>query len=1317
MADDKTERHRDTGKRTEWVDRVIAHESALARGKTEATGWAAGLPDNDRERADFGYKGVAALHQAFQEGATREPDTHPEALGDFRILREIGRGGMGVVYEAEQLSLGRRVALKVLPYTALFEKSVLQRFRLEAHAAASLHHPNVVPVFGVGEERSVHYYAMQLIEGASLKQLIASLADTQSPPTLPTKSPPTGRGQESTIASAETLRSLAGELSTVRAASPLKYARAVAALAAQLAEALEYAHGRGVLHRDIKPANVLVDQEGVPWIADFGLARVEGRETITMSGDVVGTLQYMSPEQLSPHRAVIDQRTDIYSLGITLYELLVLRPAHDGLQRETLITSILERDPAELRRVSPNIPRDLETIVHKAIRKSPSDRYQTAAQMAGDLRRFLDGRPPVARPVSMATRLNRFARRHRTAFRVMVATAIAAAIASGVLIGQERKRTNAALESAEQNFGQARVTIDRLYRISEESEELKSEELQPLRARLIEVGLEHYNALVAEYGGASATRDKLIALARLSQHTISSGSSDYNSWSRYVGSLLAGLEELPESPPPGVQLGDRPVFRCFDLSALEGKPSAEHVRQCDQLINQWREKGHRYGLSNDVDRDVAALRLHKAALLRRRDDDNEALSALETSSLHFESTADRQQGDGFSMDRTWCLIALAESRARVGATEKAIRDYLRAAGILDNVLLGTPSSPEPRRALTRVWREITRLHGRTPLARKSAMKALDSLQALIESTDGINEEVWELAADCASIARGLTPHDDTVRQFKTRFDAVLGLLQSRTNEQHAENVWWLSQTHVWMRQFPKAKPLLIEYSRLAVTRRQTLYDHLSQCLRAEGDLEGALQAWRKSANHRSELDAKYYGVEADFLCDLGRWREAIEAGERSIGIRAASATQQAVSSESLWTAFVGLGDYERALEQAKRIRADYDPVGQAEMWTHALFHRYDDAIQVATRAVDEQLAGPNSRGLEHFLRADILNRATRNGLDFSDQRIADLKSAMQLAEGAENRATAAALLAEALLQGGEPAETLQTCDEWLDPSGGRFSLVESKVRALLALGRANEAEELLQVLTQRRPDDSGHHRLRALARLVAGNDAAAIKHLEDCVTCDPSTPQPWTVLAALYAKHQQPETFAVHCNKMLKYFSTHRGQFGHLSFAPEYARPIALACGLMPSEDLDYPDAIKKAELAVRLRTRDAYPAGSLQALAMLQLRTEDAPSALETIDKALSVFVESVDPRRRALTPSYWATRALIEQAVGNRAEADESLKQANEELARHRPPSVGEMVGRGQTLGWQERMRAIILIAEAAALADGTKGDRAAEAVNGSL
>jgi len=328
-------------------------------------------------------------------------------LGDFRLISELGRGGMGIVYEAEQVSLGRRVALKVLPFAATMDPQQLQRFHNEARAAAGLHHTNIVPVYGVGCERGVHYYAMPLIEGCTMAELIAREQGRWPPPAAAMA--------ESQARSAAPSASTVPPAARATSAAPRDgaYFRRVAEWGTQAAEALDYAHSLGVVHRDVKPANLLVDTTGRLWVTDFGLAQMQSDTRLTVTGDLVGTLRYMSPEQALAKRVVIDHRTDIYSLGATLYEMLTLQPVFGGADRQELLRQIAFEEPRRPRQVSRHIPAELEVIVLKAMEKNQADRYATSQELADDLRHFLMNEPIRARRPTLVRRARKWAVRHR----------------------------------------------------------------------------------------------------------------------------------------------------------------------------------------------------------------------------------------------------------------------------------------------------------------------------------------------------------------------------------------------------------------------------------------------------------------------------------------------------------------------------------------------------------------------------------------------------------------------------------------------------------------------------------------------------------------------------------------------------------------------------------------------------------------------------------------------------------------------------------------------------------------------------------------
>jgi serine/threonine protein kinase len=417
-------------------------------------------------------------------------------LGDFRLLRVVGRGGMGVVYEAEQILLGRRVALKVLPFAATMDPRQLQRFQNEARAAASLEHPHIVPVYGVGCERGVHYYAMKFIDGQSLAGLIDAQRQSSTPRSSArgeTAAFLDGHGSDSTSPRAA--------LSTQRAPRDAAAFRQIATWGLQAAEALEYAHRVGIVHRDIKPANLMIDAQGALWLTDFGLARTTTEAGLTLTGDVLGTLRYMSPEQALARHGLVDHRTDVYSLGATLYELLTLEPAFASADRNELLRQIAFDEPRAPRRRNKGIPAELETIVLKALEKNPADRYATAQEMGEDLRRFVQDEPIRARRATLTQQARKWARRHKSLMRLVAAGLVIAVVAlavSTILIRRERNEALRQRDLALEQRRLARQAVDKMYLQVAEKWLYRQPHMKQLQLEFLQEALGFYQQFARE---------------------------------------------------------------------------------------------------------------------------------------------------------------------------------------------------------------------------------------------------------------------------------------------------------------------------------------------------------------------------------------------------------------------------------------------------------------------------------------------------------------------------------------------------------------------------------------------------------------------------------------------------------------------------------------------------------------------------------------------------------------------------------------------------------------------------------------------------
>jgi eukaryotic-like serine/threonine-protein kinase len=577
-------------------------------------------------------------------GVRRDSAIIPELgqLGDYRLLREIGRGGMGVVYEVEQISLRRRVALKILPFAGGVDARQLQRFRNEAEAAAHLHHSHIVPVFAVGSERGVHFYAMQFIEGQSLASLITDLRGgkettepqqgeksakgssavarspdraidlglPRSPDRAPTEIPTASSGAKST--------QTVGALSTKHSARTGPFFQTVATIGKQTAEALEYAHQMGVIHRDVKPANLLLDARGEVWITDFGLAQFQNQVGLTMTGEVLGTLRYVSPEQAMAKRGLVDHHTDIYSLGATLYELLTLKPVFDGRDRHALLQQIGFDEPTAPRALDPSIPFELETIVLKALAKNPAERYGTAQELADDLQRFLEDKPIQAKRPSVVERARKWGRRHPAvvfATVLLLVFGVNGLAVSTALIAREQAKTKAAYESekiqqgktqaayeaekkraqeAEQRFQLARRSADEMVRLAE-GELSGNPAMLNLRRQLLEAALVYYEEFIElrrENPGSKAelasTRDR-------------------------VKSIVADLAVLQGAGQPFL-LKKAPVLSDINVSKAQRTRIGDLLKKWDK---EWQDKFRGFGLLDAEERQkrfVDMARSNEAAI-------------------------------------------------------------------------------------------------------------------------------------------------------------------------------------------------------------------------------------------------------------------------------------------------------------------------------------------------------------------------------------------------------------------------------------------------------------------------------------------------------------------------------------------------------------------------------------------------------------------------------------------------------------------------------------------------------------------------------
>jgi WD40 repeat protein/serine/threonine protein kinase len=533
---------------TEYLDRY----PHLAEGLREVLPMTAAMEDL---ASDVRPRGPAA------PGAASAVASHPvqplARLADYRIVREIGRGGMGIVYEAEHIRLGRHVALKVLHAGGSLAAGQRRRFELEARAAARLHHTNIIPVFDVGEHDGTTFYAMQFIRGQGLDKIVEQLRQIWEPgsangntiPTLPPESP-------------------VARLVFRPARPESEYWRSVARLGVQVADALQYAHAQGILHRDVKPSNLVLDECGVVWVADFGLARLEDEAGLTQSGEFVGTLRYMAPERFEGR---CDPRSDVYSLGLALYELATFRPAFGASSRHQLIQQVTQQEPPRPRSVNPAIPRDLETILLKAIAREPSRRYQSAGELAADLLRFVEDKPIAARRSGIFERAVRWSKR-KPLLAALLTAVVLSTVAGTAGIAWQWRQAESARDAALRLAAGERLALDEKTRALDDAERAKRDAQYQL-ARLHEAnGLRLLGGsdwhIAALWLSEAMSIDARLASDGLAehQHRLDLGSRR--------------LANLWRTSPRLVQLRSFPSYRCHALTADGSLCIADDGHQC-----------------------------------------------------------------------------------------------------------------------------------------------------------------------------------------------------------------------------------------------------------------------------------------------------------------------------------------------------------------------------------------------------------------------------------------------------------------------------------------------------------------------------------------------------------------------------------------------------------------------------------------------------------------------------------------------------------------------------------------------------------------
>ena len=681
---------------------------------------------------------------------------------------------MGVVYESRQISLDRRVALKVLPLAGLLDQKQIARFQREARAAAQLHHPHIVPIFSVGCEGGVHYYAMQYIEGQPLDLAIRELRES---------CPPRGSAAPSTRSS----------LSKPHGVRDKDYFRAVATLGIQAAEALHHAHEYGIIHRDVKPSNLLLDGQGKVWVTDFGLARFQAETDGTVTGDVVGTLRYMSPEQAAGKSALIDPRTDVYSLGITLYELLTLASPFDG-DRQQLLRQIIEKEPPPLRRANPAVPADLETIVLKAISKSREDRYATARELAEDLRRFLEGRTTLARRPSPADRAAKWVKRHK---RIVLAAVVSMAVSLvGMTVGtllvlDEHAKTRAALAKAEVNYRQARRAVDRF--ATGHAEQLAAlPGAERLRQELLADALQYYQEFISQSDDESGFRAELaVTRYKIASITEQLGGRDEALAAYRQAQEL--FERLAEDPSESAEhQGD--LALCHNNIGLllrqEGKTAeaeaAFHraIELLDGLLAAAGDADRR-----DKYRSNLALCYGNLALLQGEGNRASEAEASYRAAIEIQRSltaghpneAKYSAALAMSYNNLSCLLCTTDPA-------RADRYCRQAIAIQEELAAADPGAVSSQNDLALSHNNLGALEnraGRPQAARSAYQKAIDIQRQLVRRAPAVLQYRRDLALSYNNLGRALTQVQD-LRKAQESFEEASGILEDLVRDHPAE---------------------------------------------------------------------------------------------------------------------------------------------------------------------------------------------------------------------------------------------------------------------------------------------------------------------------------------------------------------------------------------------------------------------------------------------------------------------------------------------------------------------------------------------------
>ena len=844
-------------------------------------------------------------------------DRDTKRLGDFIIGRELGRGGMGIVYEARQISLDRTVALKVLPFAAVLDSKQIARFKSEAQAAAQILHPNIVPVFAIGVDRGVHFYAMQFIDGQPLDLAIASLRKSRrgrrrgfEPNSQTPRSDPRSDSVQDPrlVPSAhipQTEPACNSLLSDPSNNTP-EYFRTVATLGIQASEALHAAHEHGIVHRDIKPSNLLLDFEGKLWVTDFGLARFQQNATFSRTGDIVGTMRYMSPEQASGQTSLIDQRADVYSLGVTLYELLALEPAMKGDDSPALIRSIDQHNPRSLRKLLPKLPTDLENVVLKAMAKDREDRYTTAKDFSDDLHRFLNGQPTIAKPPSPAERIGKWAMRHKRVVAAVASVSLLACIGfavSTILIAREKLNADRNYGRAESNFRDAQEAVDRF-------------------------GAQFAERLAAVPGAGAVRRDILQDTLAYYQRFVEQAKDDpalQVDLAMTYGKIGALAEEIG-STEEAIAAYERAIALFNSLAATEPRRS-DHQRRLALCRNNLAMSLRRSGRVEDARIEyLAAIKLQRN--LARYDSDERYLSDLAISHTN--------------LGLLW---------AEIGDRKRAEQSFYEAKQLQLQLVTSSPDDADHHRNLAATFNNLSTIYVKSdPIqAIKSYESALAHQQIAVASQPVNSRFSRDLAAtfnNLGSVQSRQLDYAAAAVSYEKAIELQQDLLNSAPAHKSYRQDLAISFNNLGLMQSRLHKPSEAERAfNKSIRIQETIvalhpddlafrstyggvYNNLGLALEGQGRLEDAVIAYQKAAEQqriahtRSPSVNRYRIFLSKHYFNLGRVLRQLGQPDR--------AAQIAIARRDLWPTD---GDrlFSVAEELALSSRALRDSIGKRQL--------------------------------------------------------------------------------------------------------------------------------------------------------------------------------------------------------------------------------------------------------------------------------------------------------------------------------------------------------------------------------------------------